>query len=118
MDAGNKGISGSIDVLTGESSAGSSGYINLQTGDAYGPRASSRKNNGISEKAGYIHFKVGTSDMGVGGDIKMFSGSTTTDPGRGWNQIDTTGGAIEMQTGFSHKTNSGDFLLSTTHAGK
>ncbi len=57
VDSGSEGVSGDINMETGDSKYGDSGYINIQTGDAYGKKRASSILNDKSAKAGYIHLK-------------------------------------------------------------
>merc|ERR1711957_69362 len=87
------------------SGKGNSGYINMQTG------------NGVQGSAGYIDLKVGTSDKGNGENVNIYAGSTTGEPGRFRSKIDTYGGTVELNSGFSEHTSSGNIKMNTAHAG-
>ena len=64
-NAGTTGVSGTIDIVSGTSSAGGSGSISLTTGKSTGG------------KGGTITLSVGDGDTGVGGDININAGKTS-----------------------------------------
>ena len=102
-NGGGRGVSGQIDFSTGTASAGNTGYMNIETGDATATQ---------SGKAGFVHVLVGRGNSNRGGDIVMVSGHTTS------TGSSATGGLIKVVTGYSSPTTSGSFTLDTANAGK
>lgn len=101
-NSGACGVSGDMDLSTGTTGiedndvGGDTGSITLQT--TYATKG----------KVGRIHASVGTGNSGIGGDVVVFSGTTTD------HEI---GGRISVSTGYSSRTSSGTFSLNTVNAG-
>ena len=117
-DAGKQGVTGSLSLSTGISSAGNSGAIKISSGDAY------RNPSPLWEKdaagsGGSIHLSVGTGNHGDGGNVKILAGSTTASASIRYpsKPINATGGSIEMASGGSQESSSGEISISTADAG-
>ena len=114
-NAGDRGESGSIVLKTGISSEGSSGDIQIFSGDAHigNPEPWTSKTG----RGGSIYISVGIGDEGDGGDIKLLSGSTTAMSSFA-KPIAATGGNIELASGAAHAASSGEISIATADAGR
>ena len=97
-NAGTTGVSGTIDIGSGTSSAGVTGSISMTSGKSTGG------------KGGTITLSVGDGDTGVGGDVNINAGKSIADDG-------TTGGMIVLHAGESALTSSGKLSIGTPNAG-
>ena len=117
-DAGKQGVTGSLSLSTGVSSAGNSGDIKIATGDAH------RDPNPLWEKkatgsGGSMHLSVGTGNHGDGGHIKVLAGSTTASASIRYpdKPVNGTGGSVEIKSGGSQESSSGAIIITTSDAG-
>ena len=102
--AGESGRSGSVDLATGVASRGGTGALHARTGAS------------IDGQAGMISVHVGAGDPshdGVGGDLRLTGGAVVGSPASS-----PTSGAVNVVSGASQYTSSGDLFLGTSDAGK
>ena len=74
------------------------------------------------EKAGSggsIHLSVGTGNYGDGGDVKIMAGSTTetADIRNPFRPVEAAGGSVDIASGASQESHSGEITISTSDAG-
>lgn len=117
-NAGDRGKTGSIVSKSGVSSEGPSGdskYPVVYSHRKYPVLWTTNRGRGDS-----IYISVGVGDDGVGGDIKILSGSTTAMSSSDASYMPTTatGGSIELVSGASHAASSGEISIATADAGR
>ena len=73
----------------------------------------------MTGSGGDIHLSVGTGSYGDGGNVKMIAGSTTAEPNikTPFKSVNATGGSVEIRSGASQETSSGEISVSTADAG-
>eukprot|EP00232_Nephroselmis_pyriformis_P028735 CAMPEP_0182854040 /NCGR_PEP_ID=MMETSP0034_2-20130328/1020_1 /TAXON_ID=156128 /ORGANISM="Nephroselmis pyriformis, Strain CCMP717" /LENGTH=3798 /DNA_ID=CAMNT_0024984833 /DNA_START=206 /DNA_END=11599 /DNA_ORIENTATION=+ len=111
-NAGFYGVSGAIDLITGNTTDGEAGAITLQTGEGQGG------------SGGNINLFVGTGDYGDGGDITAVAG-TSTDWGGAGGRISILagtgntgpGGAVLIGSGTGNATDSGSVSIYSADSG-